>query len=93
MDRLSDGPFVCGINAKNDYFRFYKSGTLASSDIQGVGTDFGHAVVIVGRYKDEWIIQNSWGTSWGDDGFIRLAVEEGDGVLNLNKYCAYMTVV
>ncbi len=29
----------------------------------------GHAVAIVGYYKDGFIIRNSWGTGWGDNGF------------------------
>lgn len=29
----------------------------------------GHAVAIVGYTKDRFIIRNSWGTGWGDDGF------------------------
>jgi hypothetical protein len=29
----------------------------------------GHAVVVVGYTKDRFIIRNSWGTGWGDEGF------------------------
>ena len=32
-----------------------------------------------------WKIQNSWGTSWGDDGFIKIAVEDGKGVSGMNQ--------
>ena len=29
----------------------------------------GHAVTVVGYTSDRFIIRNSWGTGWGDDGF------------------------
>lgn len=29
----------------------------------------GHAVALVGYTEDHFIVRNSWGTSWGDDGF------------------------
>jgi C1A family cysteine protease len=33
-----------------------------------------HAITVFGYEESgNWIIKNSWGTSWGEDGFIRLA--------------------
>merc|ERR1719203_73300 len=42
----------------------------------------GHAVVLVGYSQDNWLLQNSWGNQWGEDGFMRLHrhadhIEEG----------------
>ena len=42
--------------------------------------------------KSYWIVQNSWGSIWGMDGFIRIAVEEGSGVSNINYYVEHMSV-
>jgi cathepsin L len=41
------------------------------------GTDINHAVLLVGYGTDPvggdyWKVQNSWGPSWGENGFIRL---------------------
>jgi len=32
-----------------------------------------------------WKIQNSWGSGWGDRGFIRLEITEGTGVCSMNE--------
>jgi C1A family cysteine protease len=38
-----------------------------------------HAVIITGYDADEeyWMIKNSWGVSWGEEGFGRIAMREG----------------
>ncbi|WP_197534916.1 C1 family peptidase [Symmachiella dynata] len=38
--------------------------------------DSGHAVAIVGYTADGFVIQNSWGTSWGVNGFALLPYED-----------------
>jgi len=37
-------------------------------------------------------VQNSWGTEWGDAGFIKVAVEAGRGVSGMNGEIEYVTV-
>jgi len=35
--------------------------------------------------QNYWKVQNSWGTGWGDDGFILIEIVGGDGVCGINK--------
>jgi cathepsin B len=54
-------------------FLNYKGGIFHSTSKQTLG---GHAVKIVGWGREGtqfyWIVQNSWGPAWGEDGFFRI---------------------
>lgn len=77
------GPVGISVAAGNDIFRFYKSGVLNNAKCAEYGLD--HAIAIVGfgtdpEGGDYWIVRNSWGTSWGEEGYIRLGRVEGAGI-------------
>jgi len=48
------------------------------------GTDLDHAILLVGYGEDStgkyYKVKNSWGTSWGESGYIRFARQTGQGV-------------
>lgn len=59
-------------------------------------SDINHAVIAVGYDLEEGyiLIKNSWGESWGEDGYIRLALglNDGDGQCGVATLASYPTV-
>ena len=91
---LQNGPMSIAVAAGNDCWRYYESGILSEENNCPTGLD--HGVVIIGLNdtgdKPYWIIQNSWGTGWGNNGYIWIAVEEGEGTSAMNTYVEVMDV-
>lgn len=40
--------------------------------------------------KDYFLVQNQWGTGWGDQGFIKMAATGGNGVCGMNLENLYI---
>lgn len=68
-----NGPINTGFKVYKDFLN-YKSGIYTQTTDELLG---GHAVKIVGWGKEGdqeyWIVQNSWSTSWGEEGYFRIA--------------------
>ena len=56
-----------------------------------------HSVVVVGYNLTApvpyWVIKNSWGTSWGEGGYMRRYLTGGDGTCGINTTPALYPVV
>lgn len=63
---IQSRPISVTVDARN--WSPYRSGVFSNC---GSGID--HAVLLVGIVDGNWKIKNSWGTSWGEQGYIRLA--------------------
>ena len=61
------GPITVSVRA-TDLFKAYTSGVFDENDPGNTN----HAVVIVGWDDDKgaWLIKNSWGTGWGENGYM-----------------------
>jgi hypothetical protein len=70
---VSKQPVSVAIEADKSAFQLYRSGVLDSSSC---GTQLDHGVLIVGYgtdgSKDYWKVKNSWGATWGEQGYIRM---------------------
>lgn len=70
------GPVSVCVDASN--WSAYRSGVFSNCG----KTNLNHAVTAVGYQEDGvWIVRNSWGASWGDQGHIRLATGNTCGIL------------
>jgi len=67
------GPLIIQLSAGEKVFQFYTGGVL---DDPACGRTIDHAVNVIGYGTANgipyWTIRNSWGTSWGESGFIRI---------------------
>ena len=71
---VSRQPVSVAIEADRLAFQFYKGGIL---DGTACGQNLDHGVTAVGfgveNGKEYFIVRNSWGASWGESGYIRIA--------------------
>jgi C1A family cysteine protease len=71
---VAQQPVAIAIEADTRYFQSYSSGVLTSSSC---GTTLDHGVLIVGYGTengiDYWLVKNSWSTTWGDKGYVKIA--------------------
>jgi hypothetical protein len=69
---VSQGPFTIGVSASG--WQQYTGGIAT----MGCDQNLDHAVAIVGYDKTGptpyWIVRNQWGTQWGDQGYMYLAM-------------------
>jgi C1A family cysteine protease len=88
---VNKGPVSIAIEADQNVFQQYTSGIISS----GCGTNLDHGVLIVGYGSNYWIVKNSWGTTWGQKGYVNIASgtqNNGAGVCGINSDPSYPTL-
>lgn len=84
---MNQGVVAIALAAGNNIFSLYKEGILDNTSCPDT---IDHGVAIVGwgneSGKDYWVMRNSWGAGWGDQGYIKIAAYEGDGICASQLY-------
>ncbi|XP_008305368.1 cathepsin L1 [Cynoglossus semilaevis] len=84
------GPITVAIDADHASFLFYSSGIYDEPSCNP--NNLSHAVLLVGYGteggQDYWIIKNSWGSGWGEGGYMRM-IRDGTNTCGIASYALY----
>ena len=96
-EAVSKGPVAVAIEADASIFQLYKKGVISSKNC---GTNLDHGVLIVGYGTEPngtmyWLVKNSWGTGWGDEGYVKIARSESQfdkGICGIAMQPSYISI-
>merc|ERR1711976_540044 len=93
MSAVAQQPVSIAIEADKPVFQLYHGGVLTTD----CGVQLDHGVLVVGygteNGNDYCTVKNSWGPTWGENGFIRLARgKKGPGECGLETQPSYPVV-
>ena len=85
---IEQQPISVAVNASSSDFKYFANGVIDSADC-GTGLDTPHYMLAVGYGHcdktglDFWLVKNSFGETWGDEGYMRVAITDGAGVCGI----------
>ncbi|XP_073111654.1 senescence-specific cysteine protease SAG39-like isoform X2 [Elaeis guineensis] len=94
LKAVANQPVSVAIDAGGFAFQFYSGGVFTGD----CGTDLDHGVTAVGYGTTSdgtkyWLVKNSWGSSWGEKGYIRMErdVDAKEGLCGIAMEASYPT--
>ncbi|CAJ1978781.1 unnamed protein product [Sphenostylis stenocarpa] len=95
LKAVAHQPVSAYVEAGGSAFQFYSSGIFTGK----CGTDTDHSVTVVGYGEagdgtKYWLVKNSWGTEWGEKGYIRMKrdIHAKEGLCGIATSALYPTV-
>ncbi|XP_067671803.1 uncharacterized protein [Haliotis asinina] len=89
VDDLLQRPLLALIDASKSSFAEYSGGIYSDADCSKTEVD--HAVQVVGYGEEDgqqfWICKNSWGETWGENGYVR--VLRGSDTCGIESHASY----
>ncbi|KAL3627255.1 Cysteine protease xcp1 [Castilleja foliolosa] len=87
MKALAHQPVSLAIEGYGRDFQLCKGGVFNGK----CGTQLSHAVTAIGYEKDYIIVKNSWGTGWGENGYMRMLRNNGhpNGLCGIYMWASY----
>jgi KDEL-tailed cysteine endopeptidase len=89
-------PVSVAIDAGSYEFQFYSEGIFTGQ----CGNQLNHGVTAVGYGEEDdgtryWLVKNSWGTGWGQSGYIRMKRDSKDkqGICGIAMEASYPLIV
>merc|ERR1719395_430595 len=86
MSAIEQNPVSVAIEADHNAFQGYSGGIISS----GCGTNLDHGVLAVGYGQGYFLVKNSWGSSWGDNGYVKISTS--GNVCGITSQPSYPTV-
>ncbi|KAJ7956125.1 Cysteine Protease [Quillaja saponaria] len=92
LNAVANQPVSVAIDAGGSDFQFYSEGVFTGS----CGKELNHGVAVVGYGTtldgtNYWIVKNSWGSGWGERGYIRLqsGISDREGLCGVAMEASY----
>jgi len=88
---LTRGPISCGIDATPELENFHGGYVYSEYNSDPM---INHIIAVVGWGQESngtayWIVRNSWGTPWGEQGFFRIVLGQPNYNLGIETDCSF----